>query len=80
MSDCVLKVEKLENGYEVEVCDPVISAANDNPKATWRDPWKGYAFKTEKEVVTFVSKILSTLSPAKDDAGVLFKQAVASDK
>lgn len=59
----IVRVEKLANGYEVEVCDPDIVKANNKPKAAWNDPWKGYAFKTAKEVTEFLTKVMDTLEP-----------------
>ena len=67
MSDCVLKVEKLENGYTVEIIDPEIQKANDDPKSKqWKDPWKEYAFTTAEEVKNFVGEQLDSLKPPPD--------------
>jgi len=62
----VLRVEKLENGYEVEICDPKIMAANQKPKSSYESPWKGYAFTTAAEVVAFISEHLDSLKPPPD--------------
>ncbi len=80
--DTVLRIEKLENGYEVEICDPKIQAANDKPKSSWQDPWKGYAFTTAEEVKNFVGEHLDSLKPppdADEEYGAAFKQATAED-
>jgi len=80
--DTVLRIEKLENGYEVEICDPKVQAANSKPKTTWQDPWKGYAFTTAGEVVTFITQHLESLKPPPDadtEYGDAFKQATAED-
>lgn len=66
MGQDVLRIEKLENGYEVEVCDPKIEEENRKPSkkgaiAEWKSPWKAYAFSTSEEVVSFVAKHLSNL-------------------
>lgn len=63
MSDQVLRIEKLENGYEVEVCDPDAMAANAKPKSQWKDPWKSYAFTTAEEVKNFIGEHLDSLKP-----------------
>ena len=65
MGDSVLRIEKLENGYEVEVRDPDTDAANQDPKSKkpWQDPWKCYAFATSAEVADFVSAHLDKLKP-----------------
>lgn len=66
--DCILRVEKLENGYEVEICDESIRASNEKPKSNWQDPWKGYAFTTADEALEFITKHLATLKPPPDAA------------
>lgn len=72
MSDCVLRVEKLTNGYEVEVYDPDIAAANQKPKSNWKDPWKGYAFSTIAEVIAFITKALPMLKGSGDEEESMF--------
>lgn len=67
MSEYVLKVEKLENGYEVEVKDPKVAAANEKPKTAWQDPWKAYAFTTDKEVIEFIKRHLASLPKSSHD-------------
>lgn len=62
----VLSIEKLENGYEVSVCDPKVAAANKKGKGGWQDPMKDYAFKTVEEVVAFITEHLDTLEPPPD--------------
>ena len=67
MSDDILRIEKLANGYEVEICDPKIQEANGKPKSDWANPWVGYAFSTAAEVVAFVTLHLESLKPEPDD-------------
>jgi len=67
MSEDVLRIEKLENGYEVEVCDPDIVENNAKPKSQWKSPWKAYAFSTDKEVIAFVTKQLAALPKSDQD-------------
>lgn len=67
MSDDILKIEKLENGFTVEVRDPKIDAANRKPKASWESPWKEYAFSTSKEVIAFVTSHLGSLPKSAGD-------------
>ena len=67
MSDEVLRIEKLENGYTVEIRDPKIDAANQKPKASWKSPWKEYAFSTSKEVIAFVTSHLGSLPKSAGD-------------
>lgn len=82
MGDTVLRIEKLENGYEVEICDEKILASNEKPKSTYADPWKGYAFTTVDEVSAFVAQHLDALKPPPDadkEYGDAFTQATAED-
>lgn len=67
MSDDILKIEKLENGFTVEVRDPKIDEANQKPKANWKSPWKEYAFSTSKEVIAFVTSHLGSLPKSAGD-------------
>lgn len=74
MSEYVLRIEKLENGYEVEICDPKIMESNSKPKSSYQDPWKGYAFESVEGVVKFVTEHLDKLKPP-PDADVQYSQA-----
>lgn len=82
MNDSIVRIEKLQNGYEVEVCSPKIQKANANPKSHYESPWKGYAFTTKEEVITFLTKVLDTLAPeSKDDEfGNSFNEAVSAEE
>lgn len=66
MSDCILRVEKLENGYEVEIVDEKIVEQNAKPKTAWKDPWKGYAFKDADSAIAFISTQFKKLKPPPD--------------
>lgn len=66
MGDTVLRVEKLENGYTVEVCDEKIMEENRKPKSEYQDPWKAYAFEDVEGVVQFVKDCLGKLKPPPD--------------
>lgn len=85
MSDCLLKVEKLENGYEVEIRDPEIDKANRDPKSKtpWQEPWKCYAFATPADVAAFVTAHLDKLKPPPsadvEFAGAFAKAASSKD-
>lgn len=81
MSDCILRVEKLTNGYEVEIHDPKIAEENMKPKSHWKDPWKGYAFKTSGEVSAFVGAVLDKITPpsSEDEFAAAFKAATTED-
>lgn len=61
-SDCSIRIERLQNGYNVRITDPEIVKANqerdkkskDGCCAPWRDPQVTYAFTTKEEVSKFV--------------------------
>lgn len=79
MSDTVLRLEKLENGFEVEIFDEKIDKANNKPKSSYTSPWKAYAFSTSKEVIAFISKHIESLPKSSDEefsdaAGEAFKE------
>ncbi len=64
--DRVASIEKLANGYTVEVCDDEQREENAKPKSTWKDPWKSYAFSTAEEVLAFLTAHLDKLKPPPD--------------
>ena len=63
MGNSILRVEKLANGFECEICDPKIVAENAKPKSNWQDPWVEYAFTTSEEVIEFIKLHLESLKP-----------------
>jgi hypothetical protein len=72
MGEYVLKIEKLENGFEVEIMDAKIKAENDKPSKKGQmkpyvSPWKSYAFTTGKEAVAFVQKHIASLPKSSED-------------
>jgi hypothetical protein len=63
MGEYCCRIEKMRNGYEVELKDPAIIKKNRDPKQKgWQDPMVSYVFKTEKEVTDFLTKNLSKLA------------------
>ena len=66
--NCIMRVDKLENGYEVEIYDEKIRTANEKPKSSWHDTWKGYAFTTAEEALAFIGQHFSSLKPPPDAA------------
>lgn len=87
MSEDCVRIERLANGYEVEIYDPKIAEMNrkrDNskpgmPYKPWVDPKKSYAFPNVKAVLTFLEKNLETAIPMKDEYGTAFDTAVAEE-
>lgn len=78
MSDSIVRIEALENGFNVCVINPKIQAENQKPKSNWKDPWVAYAFKTSEEVCEFLEQVLDKLAPPSDDKmfADAFKSAV----
>ena len=80
MDDIVCRIERLDNGWEVEICDPAGVDMNKASKGMYISPWKAYAFKTVKEVVDFLAKNLEKAVPANhDDFESSFKEATSDD-
>ena len=81
MGDSCVRIERLTNGFEVEIRDPEIEKANNKRDGrtgsigTWRDPWKSYAFKTAKEVTEFLTKALPKTVPDNDEFSTAFDKA-----
>ena len=75
MDDSVCTIERLANGFEVEITDPKIVEAN-NKRSTksmssvsWKDPKVGYAFKTVDEVCAFLKANLDKAMPLDEFSG-----------
>lgn len=62
---CIVRIEKLDNGYEVEIRDQKAVKKNQSKDGLSRyvNPWRSFAFKNEAEVVTFLTKNLSKATP-----------------
>lgn len=72
MSDCVLRIEKLENGWEVEMLDTTVQEKNRAPSKPgkflpYEDPWKSYAFEDFDKMIKFIKEKLPLLHPESDD-------------
>lgn len=84
-----LKVARFDNGYTVEIKDPAIvkyNNARDNSKPNkpyqdYKDPWKTFVFKTDKEVTTFLAKNLkkAIVKAKADDFESSFDTACVED-
>jgi hypothetical protein len=61
---CTVRIERLENGFEVELDDPKVVKANQSAKSgEWKNPTRSYAFKTLAEVMDFLSRNLEKALP-----------------
>lgn len=80
---CTIRIERLQNGYNVRITDPAIvkknnareSAAKGDSCAPWADPEVSYAFTKSSEVVEFLSKNIDKALPA-DEYSSSFDKAV----
>ena len=82
--DCCVRIEKLTNGFEVEIKDPEIIKANNKRDSAkgytpYKEPWRSYAFKTSKEVVDFLTKNLDKAG-AGDEFSSAFDEAAKTIK
>lgn len=78
---CRVVIERVANGYEVEVTDPKLAA--NRHKATpidepYRSPEKEYVFTTVDEVLTFLTKNLDKALPA-DEYDSSFDEALTEE-
>lgn len=84
MGDYCCRIERLNNGFEVEMKDPEIVKANNkrsgksNEPAPWKDPYVSFAFTTKEEVLKFLEKNLDKALPD-DTYSTSFDAAVAED-
>lgn len=78
MGDYCCRIEKMTNGYEVELCDPAIVKKNSSSKGTYANPMKSFCFNTIEEVLAFLKKNLDKALPD-DEYSSSFDAAVADD-
>ena len=78
MSEYVCRIERLQNGFEVEINDPEIAKQNKSSKGSWRGPMVGYVFKDVKEVLAFLEKNLDKAMPG-DESESSFDKAVGEE-
>lgn len=84
MGECVIKIERLNNGWEVEMTDPEIVKQNQKPSkgnsyTPYKDPKVAYAFKKKEEVVKFISANLEKAMPM-DEYESSFDEAAATEE
>jgi hypothetical protein len=76
MGDCRVVIERVANGYEVEVTDP--AAKSDGLMGSMKAR-KEYVFKTIAEVLSFLNKNLDKALPV-DEYDSAFDAAVEDDE
>lgn len=77
MGDCRVVIERVANGYEVEVSEPALSPKKD-ANVLYQDRRKEYVFKTIDEVLSFLTKNLDKALP-QDEYDSAFDEAVEED-
>ena len=75
--ECVLRVEKQENGYTVEVRTPDKPAKASATPMPYVDPWKSYVFKDVASVTKFITKVLPGLKVSGDEYENAFMAAAS---
>lgn len=72
------RIERAENGFEVEMCDPKLKEKNgeDGP---YVDPYVSFVFNSVEEVVEFLTKNLDKAVPM-DEYETSFDSAVKESK
>lgn len=73
MEGCI-RIERMTNGFTVEMKDPAIVKANEKrdnngkgPYIPYKDPYRKFVFGSEAEVLTFLKKNLKKAMPPKGD-------------
>ena len=77
MGDCRVVIERVANGYEVEVSEPASSSKKD-ANVLYQDRRKEYVFKTIGEVLSFLTKNLDKALP-QDEYDSAFDEAVEEE-
>jgi hypothetical protein len=81
LSDCSIRIERLQNGFNVRITDPDIVEANDKRDSKgsgccpWKDPQVSYAFSTKEEVIEFITKNLDKALPVDEYSSTFDKAA-----
>ena len=77
---CTVKIERLENGFEVELDDPKIVKANQTAKTgEWKNPSREYAFQTIAQGMDLLSRNLEKALPESDYSSAFDAAAAESN-
>lgn len=81
-NDCTIRINRLANGYTVQMTDPKIVAENNKRDSKtgytpYRNPDVSFAFDDTKQVVKFISENLDKALPM-DEYDTSFKKALTS--
>jgi len=84
MSEDVVRISKLENGWEVECYHkPPATKGKTGYDIPYKSPWKSYGFDSEKKVLAFLKDKLPELGrrmSADEEYDSGFKEAVKASK
>ena len=85
MSDTIVRIRKIDNGFVVCAQDPAIIAANrkSSLKQPYRDPECEYAFDTFEKVLKWLKQNVDNLVPEPDadtEYSNSFDEATASER
>lgn len=79
--DAVMRIEKLENGFEVEVYEPAPAPkGKGTPPMGMPEPWKGYAFTSADDAIAFITEKLPTLKTRRDEFSDGFAEATTEEE
>lgn len=80
--DCTIRIERLQNGFNVRITDPAIVKKNEKRRESkegccepWQDPQVSYAFSTSEEVVNFVKENIDKALPVDEYSSTFDKAA-----
>lgn len=81
-SECTIRIERLQNGYNVRITDPEIAKKNeardkgkDGCCEPWSDPQVSYAFSTSEEVLGFLKTNIDKALPVDEYSSTFDKAA-----
>lgn len=79
LSDCTIRINRLQNGWTVSITDPKIVEENDKRDSkggcsTWRDPSVTYTFDDINKGIDFIKENIEKAFP-KDEFSSTFDKA-----
>lgn len=78
MGQCICRIEKAANGFEVEMYDPAIAKENAKSKGRWRDPMVPHVFTKIEDLLKFIQENLADAGPD-DEYSSSFDAIVGED-
>ena len=78
MGECICRIEKAANGFEVEMYDPAIAKANAKSKGSYRSPMVPHVFNKLEDMMKFIQTNLPDAGP-EDEYGTSFDAIVAGE-